>query len=144
MTILQLLTAHSAIALLVTAILIGLDTLIGVVKALGTSTFSWRKLPQFAETHVIPKLGGVTLAAVVQYVTAQSGAFLNMAVSVFFYGVVVAVNLALLRDILDKFGITLPADIPGASELKLIQRLLGHTGATAKQATPPADSSKGA
>ena len=108
-TILQLLTAHSAWAPALTAILIGVDTILGVIRASAKGGFSWAKLPQFVETKVLPQLGGVLLVAVVQYITAQAGGWVNTSVQVLFYGVVAAVNLALLADILRKFGIPVPA-----------------------------------
>jgi hypothetical protein len=111
-TILQLLTAHSAWAPALTALLIGVDTFIGILKAFAKGGFTWAQLPQFVERKVLPYIGGVVLMAVVQYITAQAGGWVNTSVQVLFFGVVAAVNLALLADILGKLGIPVPAAKP--------------------------------
>ena len=108
MTIQQLLTTPTYIGLLVTLTLILVDAAIGVVQAIETGTFQLGKLGQFAQTHVLPQLGGTIGGAVLQYFGNQAGVaggITGIAASTFFWGIVAAVNLSLFRDILVKFGV---------------------------------------
>ena len=115
MTLLQVLTAYSPWAPAITAGLIVLDALIGVLRALGTGSFSWAKLPQFAEKQIVPKLGSVVLVTIVQYFTSHGSAVWTIPMAVVWGGVVIALNLALLRDILDKLGWKIPLPAPPAT-----------------------------
>lgn len=106
MTLLSLMSLQSYWALAVTLGLIALDAGIGIVVAMAKGQFSLAKVGQFVHTHILPQLGGLALAAVTQYFGAQSlGALGGGAVTTIFWGVVAAVNLSLLRDILVKFGV---------------------------------------
>lgn len=110
MTILQLLTAHSVVGLLVTLGLITLDAVIGILRAFGTSTFTLQKLGQVVETHVLPQLGGLLVTAVTAYFAQQLlGNIWGTSVDVLFWGFVVFVNFQLLHDIAAKFGLKLPS-----------------------------------
>jgi len=120
MTLQQLLTAHGVIGLVVTMALIAIDALIGIVRAFAGKVFRWTLLGKFVETHVLPQVGGLIVAAVVQYFAAHTlGWIYGTAVGVIFWGAVVFVNLSLLRDILGKLGLPVPT-LPTATNGKAV------------------------
>lgn len=109
MTLQQLLTAHSVLGLVAAVVLIGVDSVIGTVQAFAGKVFRWTLLPRFLERHILPQVGGLIVVALVQYFAQHTlGWIYGTAMSVVFWGAVVYVNLALLRDILAKFGIPIP------------------------------------
>lgn len=109
MTLQQLLTAHSVLGLVVTVFLISVDALIGIVRAFAGKVFRWTLLPRFLERHILPQVGGLILVALVQFFAQHTLAWIyGTAISYVFWAAVVFVNLALLRDILGKFGLPLP------------------------------------
>lgn len=105
-SLLAILTAHSVLAVVLVLFLIALDALLGVVKALATSTFSLAKLEQVAARHVFPQIGALMLAAVVHYFAAHAlGQVMGMTTQGIFWAVLAAVGLSLLSDVLGKLGV---------------------------------------
>lgn len=105
-TLQTLLSFHSVLALVFTLVLIAVDAFLGMSRALVKGKFSLTLLGQFVQTHVLPQIGGLIVAALVRYFSAHAlGALMGTATSVIFWGAVFAVNLTLLRDVLGKLGV---------------------------------------
>ena len=109
-TLLGILTTHSVLAVVLVLCLIALDALLGIVRALATSTFSFAKLQQVAVRHVFPQVGALVLAAIVHYFAAHAlGQVMGMTTQGIFWAVVAAVGLSMLQDVLGKLGVKIPS-----------------------------------
>jgi hypothetical protein len=82
-TFLSAYIAPAILTALATALgLVILDTLLGVLIALKTSTFSFAKLPEFMETSFVPYVGGLILIALFSSFPGMSATFFTIAASI--------------------------------------------------------------
>lgn len=96
-------------SLVIVAMLIALDTILGILKGIKLKDFHWDLLPQFLATGVLPYLGGLVVLAGMAYFIAEP--FRAM-----FYAAAAAIAAKYISDVWDKLRFLFGA-APGAPEI---------------------------
>jgi len=102
-------SAQDVLIIAVTLLLIGLDVAIRYLQVLLHDQWDWAKAGQFVGSHVLPKIGGLLVTAITQYLAANNvsaasfwGSLATGASTALFWGAAAAVDVSLVRDILGK------------------------------------------
>mgnify|MGYP001772676424 CR=1 FL=1 len=94
-------SAQDAGIIAITVSLIGVDVLVRYLQVLAHEKWDWGLAGQFVGSHILPKVGGLIAAAIMQYLT-QHGGWSSIATTAVFYGGAAAVDVSLIKDIIAK------------------------------------------